>query len=379
MPSISTALLLLSGFFLVMNPQDKPARQPAAKAPAKPAPPPASAEKKADTAAAAPQQDRDAALDVPTLIDQGKGLYRSVRFKEALSKFEAALRKEPENDEALGLAAVTAFRLDNQALSREYFLRRAELAGQKDTVKSYCFYRIALTYWREAHDMIAKYGSIAGDRVIYRLQETTASDAASKLESGQEFAERSLAIARDHLEAHNIRNLLYAESALIAPDERAAAELRNKSMESLKRSLDLADLSSMAKRGDSADFSQPTVRISEIPRTKEEESSIYDPVAGLLEGGRAIRRVEAVFPRTRSQATPSPQAEQKSPEEVKVEVLIATTGDVVFAHVIDGKPELTGAALIAARSWKFEPPRLDGRPVQISSVITFVNRQARAK
>ena len=63
------------------------------------------------------------------LIEQGKALYRAQRLKPALAKFEAALKLEPENDEALSLAAVTAFRLDLQPQSRDYFVRRGEELG----------------------------------------------------------------------------------------------------------------------------------------------------------------------------------------------------------------------------------------------------------
>jgi len=60
-----------------------------------------------------------------------------------------------------------------------------------------------------------------------------------------------------------------------------------------------------------------------------------------------------------------------APGTVKVEVLISKTGDVVFAHVVDGRDDLKGAALLAARAWKFAPPRFEGTPVQLSGVITF--------
>jgi Flp pilus assembly protein TadD len=63
-------------------------------------------------------------LSVAQLIAQGKALYRAQRLKPALAKFEAALKLDPENDEALSLAAVTAFRLDLQPQSRDYFVRR---------------------------------------------------------------------------------------------------------------------------------------------------------------------------------------------------------------------------------------------------------------
>src|SRR5438046_404815 len=77
------------------------------------------------------------------LIAQGKALFRAVKLRQALVKFEAALKQEPDNDEALGLAAETAFRMDSQTAAREYFLRRAELSGQKASVKAFCYQRVA--------------------------------------------------------------------------------------------------------------------------------------------------------------------------------------------------------------------------------------------
>src|SRR5262245_37620628 len=100
------------------------------------------------------------------LIEQGKSLYRAQRLKPALAKFEAALKLAPVNDEALSLAAVTAFRLDLQPQSRDYFLRRANLTRQKDSVKAFSYYRVALTYWREVHDLVAKFVGIKENKIV---------------------------------------------------------------------------------------------------------------------------------------------------------------------------------------------------------------------
>ena len=56
---------------------------------------------------------------------------------------------------------------------------------------------------------------------------------------------------------------------------------------------------------------------------------------------------------------------------MKVEVLISTTGEVVFAHVVDGRADLNGAAILAARGWRFAPPRFEKTPIQVSGIITF--------
>jgi len=51
---------------------------------------------------------------------------------------------------------------------------------------------------------------------------------------------------------------------------------------------------------------------------------------------------------------------------VKVEVVVTPSGTVKDAHVIGGHPVLAGAALDAAKKWRFEPS-----PTESSGVIDF--------
>jgi TonB family protein len=302
------------------------------------------------------------------------------------------LKVEPENDEALGLAAVTAFRLDNQPQSREYFRRRAVLPGQKDSVKAFSFYRVALTYWREVHDLVAKFTGIKEGKIVVAIPGESKADVRSKIEGGLEHAGKALAISNNFAEAHNVRNLLRAEAALAAGDEEEARDHRKQAVESLRRAMELSK--TPAKGSDVADFSQPTIRVSEFAHTDEEEVKLEDPMKKLITGGRPVKRTEAVFPGAR----PSKSSKQNSPSAkgvtrdggayslgagrgaltaaympgtVKVEVLISSAGDVVFANVVDGRYDLNGSAVMAAREWKFEPAKFDGKPVQVSGVITF--------
>lgn len=325
--------------------------------PAKPVSSPAQAPKQEPTAAA--------------LIQQGKAFYRTVRLKLAQEKFEAALKLEPENDEALGLAAVTAFRLDNQKDSRAYFLRRAELPQQKDSVKAFCYYRVALTFWREVHDLVAMHGRFEDGRLVYRLPEQAASDVVYLVTSGLDYVDRTLAIIETFAEAYNIRNLLHAEAALAETNPDKAAQHRQLAIAALTRAVELAEQPTAPKKSEVADFSQPTMRISEYARTPEEESIIDDPMMKLLDGGRPLKRQSAVFPQPKPVKGEATEPAGPGPQNVKVEVLISALGDVAFAHVVDGKPEFGAAALLAARGWKFEPARFEGRPVQVSGVITF--------
>jgi tetratricopeptide (TPR) repeat protein len=328
------------------------------------------------------------------LIEQGKSLYRAQRFKPALAKFEAALKLEPENDEALSLAAVTAFRLDLQAQSRDYFIRRANLGGQKDSVKAFSFYRVALTHWREVHDLVAKFAGIKENKVVVAIPEQNRADIRTGIENGLEYADKALAILDNFAEAENVRNLLNAEAALAAESKEIADMHRRRSIECLRRAIELSKALAGAKSGDVADFSLPTIRVSEFAHTAEEEHRIEDPMKALITGGRPVERMQAVFPGVRSaraanQDDPSAKGVTKdggayslgtgrgaltaayAPGIVKVEVLVSGAGDVAFAHVVDGRSDLNGEAILAARAWKFQPAKFEGKQVQVSGVITF--------
>src|SRR5262245_24222386 len=328
------------------------------------------------------------------LIEQGKAQYRAQRLKPALAKFEAALKLEPENDEALSLAAVTAFRLDLQSQSRAYFLRRANLKGQKDSVKAFSYYRVALSYWREAHDLVAKFVEIKENKIVVTTPEQNRLNIKFGVNNGLDYADRALTILDNFAEDQNVKNLLHAKAALSAESEEVSIEHRRQSVECLRRAIELSKSPAGAKGGEVADFSLPTIRVSEFAQTDEEEGKIEDPMKALITGGRPVKRTQAIFPGARpakagNQDDPSAKGVTKdggayslgagrgaltaayAPGIVKVEVLISSAGDVVFAHVVDGRSDLNGEAILAARAWKFEPAKFDGKPVQVSAVITF--------
>ena len=57
---------------------------------------------------------------------------------------------------------------------------------------------------------------------------------------------------------------------------------------------------------------------------------------------------------------------------VAVEVIISPEGRVESVRAVSGHPMLTQAALDAARAWRFAPTMLNGVPVRVTGVITFV-------
>lgn len=369
-----TGLLILGSFSsIVANGQSRPASPPGNRG--------------ASTSGTQPESTAAAVVMTPAqLIQQGKSLYRSVRLKDALEKFEEALRLEQNpaaRDEALGLAAITAFRLDNQSLSRKYFKERAALPDQKSSVKAFCHYRIAMTYWREIHDKVASRGAIENGVFTQTIPSADREVIVELISGGLKSVEETLALVENYPEAYNIRNLLYAESALIETDGEKSAMLRRLSLEALSRAVDLSAQSIIAgRKTDVADFSQPTIRLTEFALAPEEEAQLKDPMMKLIEGGYPTKRLLPVFPQVKApknevqKGGETPAAEPSTPQvpqtnTVKIEVLVSITGDVAFASQVDGRPEFGPSAILAARGWKFEPARLNGRPVQVSGLITF--------
>lgn len=332
------------------------------------------------------------------LLEQGKAQYKASKFPQALAKFEAALKLEPERDDALGLAADLAYRLDDQPKARVWFLRRAELPNQKDSIRAYCFYRAALSYWRAAHDLIAMNGTYKDGETTYKVPEKQLPEVEEQLTSGLYYAERALSITSKFAEAHTLKSLLNSEHSLIAETEKKIAEHRRLSLSALRKVYDLNK--GKDSKSITTDFGAPTVLVGEFAPNKIEEDRALTPAYKVIEGGEVLARVPAVFPSIRP-AKSADAGENTTgvtkdggaislgggrgaltaayaPGKVKVEVLVSTAGEVVFAHVVQGRSDLNGAAIIAARKWKFKPATFEGKPIQISGVITFDMRPGRA-
>jgi TonB family protein len=87
-------------------------------------------------------------------------------------------------------------------------------------------------------------------------------------------------------------------------------------------------------------------------------------VSSVVLQGKAVERVVPAYPelpkRIRLQG------------EVSLEVIISPEGRVESVRVVSGHPLLVGSAREAARGWRFEPTFLNGVPVRVTGVITFV-------
>ena len=79
----------------------------------------------------------------------------------------------------------------------------------------------------------------------------------------------------------------------------------------------------------------------------------------------AITKVNPSFPPTTSKM-------MKDTGIIEVEIIISEMGLVVEATAISGHLALRNAAEEAARKWVFEPAILNGAPVRVKSVLTFV-------
>jgi hypothetical protein len=79
---------------------------------------------------------------------------------------------------------------------------------------------------------------------------------------------------------------------------------------------------------------------------------------------RALTKVNPNYPPT--------AGEMNVTEIVEVEIIISEIGLVVGATAISGRLALRNAAEEAARKWVFEPATLNGEPVRVKSVLTFV-------
>ncbi len=328
-------------------------------------------------------------------MTQGVALYKKGKFDLAVKKFQAAVKLEPNNDEALGYAALTAFQLGNMAQARDFFQRRTDLPRQKNSIKTYSNYMIGMTRWRQAYEIVSKRGELIAGKTTYKLADKEILAANEHINAGLTSIKKSLAIKSDYSEALNVQNLLNAEAAAIATDENKAGEFRKSSLDALRQALK----SRIEGTKEATDFGAPTIRLGEFSALVEE--TVSDEMVQVIEGGAPLNRVSAILPyiKVQPKAKAAPSADsgpngsalsvgpgqgalkasttqkaeviQLKGGKAKVEVLISSLGKVMFARMIDGPPATTTPAINAAKKWTFIPATFEGNPVQVSGVITF--------
>jgi protein TonB len=79
---------------------------------------------------------------------------------------------------------------------------------------------------------------------------------------------------------------------------------------------------------------------------------------------RAITKVKPAYPPTAKK--------MNATGPVEVEITISEAGLVVEATAISGHLALRSAAVDAARKWVFEPVTVNGAPIRVKSVLTFL-------
>jgi protein TonB len=105
----------------------------------------------------------------------------------------------------------------------------------------------------------------------------------------------------------------------------------------------------------------PVQKPVEKPQPPAEKQMVRLPSTVLT--GNALERKTPAYP---------PLAKQVRLEgAITVEIVISTDGRVESARALGGHPLLIGAAVEAARGWRFQPTLLNGIPVRATGVITF--------
>lgn len=107
----------------------------------------------------------------------------------------------------------------------------------------------------------------------------------------------------------------------------------------------------------------PTNQSSQPPFNTNSAKNPPDMVSGGVVNGKAVNLVKPPYP-------PAAKA-VRAAGAVNVEVVIDEQGNVVSANAISGHPLLRPSAESAARSSKFSPTILSGKPVKIRGVIIY--------
>ncbi len=132
-------------------------------------------------------------------------------------------------------------------------------------------------------------------------------------------------------------------------------------------------------------------QIGEAPPMIGDRASPGGPGPGALGGGDRGAVINVAPPQAAAPAKPLAQSEgvmaarlvrRVQPDypriaqlmhlagTVRLRAIIGTDGTVQQLEVLSGNPVLARAAVEAVRQWRYEPTRLDGRPVEVETSIT---------
>ena len=122
---------------------------------------------------------------------------------------------------------------------------------------------------------------------------------------------------------------------------------------------DVGAVSTVGLVGDLASLPPPVVVV--VPPKKVEEVKRIT-VGGSVQEARLLRQAKPMYPPLARQARIS--------GEVRLEAVIGFDGTVQQLRVVSGHPLLSGAALEAVRQWQYQATTLNGKPVEVATVIS---------
>jgi TonB family protein len=107
----------------------------------------------------------------------------------------------------------------------------------------------------------------------------------------------------------------------------------------------------------------PLASPSEKDETEKKGGTTGKTVSGGVLNGKAISLPEPLYPAVAKAA--------KASGTVMIQVVIDENGNVESARAVSGHPLLQPASVAAARSAKFPPTKLSGKPVKVTGIITY--------
>jgi TonB family protein len=153
----------------------------------------------------------------------------------------------------------------------------------------------------------------------------------------------------------------YSEAIRLRPDYRYHYSDRAKAYEKLgKTDLAAAD----KKKAEELELTEKNKDAGETPiKLPSSVNSDVQTVSGGVLNGKALSLPTPVYP-------PAARAVRAS-GAVNVQIFVNEKGEVTGASAVSGHPLLRMAAVQAARSTKFPPTLLSGKPVKVTGVLTF--------
>jgi TonB family protein len=115
---------------------------------------------------------------------------------------------------------------------------------------------------------------------------------------------------------------------------------------------------------DLAPVEEPSTPPAPPPPSSTSSTRYFEQVPESELQSRAITNVRPEYPPTAKK--------MRATGPVEVEITISELGLVIEAKAISGHIALRSAAVEAARKWVFKPAMLNGAPVRVKSVLTFV-------